>query len=100
MPLDHVTDFVTEGSGELVETVGTFDQPAVYINESARKGKRIYLFGVDDIEMPVEIRATGFFRDGLSESLDIAADRRIRDDGKLGIDFLRVLTAQRDLLVL
>src|SRR5258705_3646098 len=100
MPLDHVTDLVTQGSGELVETVGTFDQPAVYVDEAARKGERIYLFRVDDIEVPVQVRATGFFRDRLSQGLDIGADRRIPDDGKLGIYLFGVLTAERYLLVL
>src|SRR6267378_8277305 len=100
MPLDHVTDLVTQASGELVETVGTFNQPPVYVDESAWKGERIYLFRVDDIEVPVEVRATGFFRDRLSQGLDIAADRRIPDDGELGIDLFGVLTAERDFLVL
>src|SRR4030095_5880407 len=87
-------------AGELVDAVGALDQATVHVDVSAGKGESVDLFGVDDVEVPVEIRAAGTLGERLAEGLDIGADRRIGDDWQLGVDLCCILPAESDFLVL
>lgn len=69
-----MADLVAERSCELVEPVGALDEPAVHVNESAWQRESVDLPGVDDIELPVQVRPARFPRNGLAQSLDVVAD--------------------------
>src|ERR1700674_4150690 len=100
MALNHVADLVPQGSRQLVQLFRAFNEAAIYVDVSAGQCERIYLPGVHDVKMPVQIRAAGGLGDGVAEALDVSADGRIGYDRKLCVDFLRVLPAKRDFLVL
>src|SRR5688572_7775579 len=99
MPLNDVSDLVSECAGELVEPVGALDESAVDVDVATRKRERVYLRGVDHVEMPVEIRATRGAGDLGSELLDVRTDNGVSDDGELRIDLIGVLATERDLLI-
>ena len=100
MALNHVADLVPESSRQLVELLRAFDESAIDVDIAPWQSEGVHLFGVHDVEMPIQIRAAGGPGDGLAEILDVSSDGRIADDGKLRVDFLGVLPAERDFLVL
>jgi hypothetical protein len=98
--LDHVTDLVAESSGQLVQLFRALDQPSIDVDISAGQCKGVDLLRVHDVEMPIQVRAAGSLRDRVAKSLDVSTDGRIGYDRDLGVDFLGVLPAESDFLVL
>src|SRR5437868_1250267 len=80
--------------------IGALDQSAIHVDETTGKSKGVDLFRVHDVEVPVQVGATGFAGDRLSEILDVAADGRIGDDRELSVDLFRILATEGNLLIL
>jgi hypothetical protein len=95
-----VADLVPESSRQLVQLLCAFNQPAIDVHVAAGQCEGVHLPGVHDVEMPIQVRAAGRLRDGVPEILDVSADGRIGHDRQLSVDFLGVLPAERNLLIL
>jgi hypothetical protein len=100
MPLDDMTNFVPERASELVEMIGRLDQSPIHVYETPRQRERVYLPGVYDVEVPVEVGATRFAGDRFSEILDVGRDGGIVYNRQLSVYLRRVLTSQLDFLIL
>ena len=100
MALNHVADLVPESSCQLVQLFCALNESAVDVDISARQGEGVHLPGIHDVEMPIQVRAAGGFCDRVAEILDVTTDGRIGYDRQLRVDFLGVLPAERDFLVL
>lgn len=100
MAANDVSDFVAEYACELVHLVGSLNESAIHVDESAGKRECVHFLAIDDVEMPVQIRATGQMRDGIAQDVDIAIDFNVPDNGKLGVDLLRVLLAHLNFFLL
>ena len=98
--LNHVADLMAEGSCQLVQLVSTLDESAIDIDISTRQSEGVYLLRVYHVKMPIQVRAAGGLCDRVAEILDVATDSRIGYDRQLRVDFLGVLPAERDFLVL
>jgi hypothetical protein len=98
--LNHVTDLMPESSCQLVQLFRAFNKSAIDVDISAGQREGVHLFGVHDVKMPVQIRAAGVLCDRVAEVLDVSTDGRIGYDRQLRVDFLGVLPAQCDFLVL
>ena len=98
--LNHVADLMPESSCQLVQLFGAFNESAIDVDISAWQCEGVHLPGVHDVEMPVQFRAARGLCDRVAEVLDVSTDGRIGYDRQLRVDFLGVLPAKRDFLVL
>jgi predicted esterase len=98
--LNHVSDLVAESPRQLVELVCALDEPAIDVDVSAGQGESVHLLGVHDVEVPIQVRAAGGLCNRVAEILDVPTDGRIANDRQLRVDFLGVLSAERDFLIL
>jgi predicted esterase len=99
MSLNDMSYLVSERAGQLIEPLGALDEPAVHVDVTAGERERVHLVGVDDIEMPVEIRPARGARDLRSQLLDVRTYQRIGDDRKRRIDLVGILAAEGNLLI-
>ena len=98
--LNHMADLVAESSCQLVQLLCALDKPAIDVDVPAGQSEGVHLLGVHHVEMPVQVRATGGPGDRVAKILDVSADDRIGYDRQLRVEFLGVLPAEGDFLIL
>jgi hypothetical protein len=98
--LNHMADLVAESSRQLVQLSCALNEPSIDVDIPAGQSEGVHLLGVHDVEMPIQVRSAGGIGNRVAEVLDVSTDGRIGYDRQLRVDFLGVLPAQSDFLIL
>ena len=91
-----VRNFVRHHAGQFGFVVGSENQTAVDVEESAGKRERVDFVGFDDFDREWNLRV-GVPDEILADAVDVFVDRRIVDQLDLAFDFRGQLAAHRDL---
>ncbi len=83
----HVRDFVAEHAGKLRFVLDQAEQAAGHMNDAAGRRERVHTVGVEDDELPVQVRTRAALRQHLADERHILRDVLVLIDAEVLAQF-------------
>ena len=90
---------MTQHAGQLVHPVGALEHTPIYVDKTARERERVYVAGIHDREMPIQITSRCQPRNPLAYIVHVVVDRGVVHHRKLLLHLRGLLLSHLDFLL-